>query len=51
MSSAERRVDTERLVLRRWRAEDVDGHAAMNADPEVMRYTGDGHIQDQRTRR
>ncbi|MCW5715096.1 MAG: GNAT family N-acetyltransferase [Bauldia sp.] len=29
---------TERLVLRRWREEDREPFAAMNADPEVMRY-------------
>jgi RimJ/RimL family protein N-acetyltransferase len=32
-------VETERLVLRPWRpAEDLDALAAMNADPEVMRF-------------
>jgi len=46
MSSAERRLETERLILRRWRDDDLDGFAAMNADPEVMRYIGDGHVQD-----
>ena len=46
MSSAERRLETERLVLRRWRDEDLDGFAAMNADPEVMRYIHDGHVHD-----
>jgi RimJ/RimL family protein N-acetyltransferase len=44
MSSAERSLETERLVLRRWRDEDLDGYAAMNADPEVMRFIGDGHV-------
>jgi len=29
---------TPRLVLRRWREEDVEPFAAMNADPEVMRW-------------
>ncbi|QFU15107.1 GNAT family N-acetyltransferase [Microvirga thermotolerans] len=29
---------TERLVLRRWREEDDGPFAAMNADPEVMRF-------------
>ena len=29
---------TERLELRRWRADDVDPYAAIVADPEVMRY-------------
>lgn len=31
---------TERLVLRRWRDEDAPTFAAINADPEVMRYVG-----------
>ena len=35
---AEFRHETERLVLRDWRAEDREPFAAMNADPEVMRY-------------
>lgn len=30
--------ETERLVLRRWAAEDLDPFAAMNADPEVMEH-------------
>lgn len=29
---------TERLVMRRWRREDLDGFAAMNADPVVMEH-------------
>lgn len=31
---------TERLVLRRWRAADAAAFAAINADPEVMRFLG-----------
>ncbi len=31
-------VLTERLVLRGWKAADLDPYAAMNADPETMRY-------------
>jgi RimJ/RimL family protein N-acetyltransferase len=31
-------IRTERLVMRTWRADDRDPFAAMNADPEVMRY-------------
>jgi RimJ/RimL family protein N-acetyltransferase len=31
-------VLTDRLVLRCWRAADVEPYAAMNADPETMRY-------------
>jgi len=37
----ERRFDsirTARLVMRRWRDTDLDAYAAMNADPDVMRY-------------
>ncbi len=33
---------TDRLVLRRWRAEDREPFAAINADPEVMRFIGTG---------
>jgi RimJ/RimL family protein N-acetyltransferase len=32
------RIQTARLVLRRWRDQDRDDFAAMNSDPEVMRY-------------
>jgi RimJ/RimL family protein N-acetyltransferase len=35
---------TERLVLRRWRVEDREPFAAINADPEVMRFIGTGAI-------
>jgi RimJ/RimL family protein N-acetyltransferase len=31
-------IRTDRLVMRRWRDTDRDGYAALNADPEVMRY-------------
>ena len=31
-------IRTDRLVMRRWRDADRDAYAAMNADPEVMRY-------------
>ena len=31
-------IDTERLILRKWRASDLDPFAAMSADPEVMRF-------------
>jgi len=36
------RLDTERLWLREFRGSDLDAYAAMLADPEVMRYIGDG---------
>jgi RimJ/RimL family protein N-acetyltransferase len=35
-------VDTERLLLRPWRAADLDPYARMCADPDVMRFIGDG---------
>lgn len=35
-------IATERLLLRRWRVEDVQPFAAMCSDPEVMRYIGFG---------
>lgn len=31
---------TERLILRQFRADDIDAYAALSADPEVMRYLG-----------
>lgn len=31
-------LETERLLLRRWREEDLDAFAAMNADPRVMEH-------------
>ncbi len=37
-------LTTERLILRPFRSEDLDAHAAMNADPRVMQYIGD--VQD-----
>jgi RimJ/RimL family protein N-acetyltransferase len=39
-------VETERLVLRAFRAADLDAFAAMSADPEVMRYIGTGATVD-----
>jgi RimJ/RimL family protein N-acetyltransferase len=33
-------VETERLLLRRWRPEDAEPFAAINADPLVTRYVG-----------
>ncbi|HWH92326.1 MAG TPA: GNAT family N-acetyltransferase [Baekduia sp.] len=35
-------VETERLLLRRWRLEDREPFAAINADAEVMRWIGSG---------
>jgi len=40
-------ITTSRLLLRRWRSDDLEPFAAMCSDPEVMRYIGSG---DTRTR-
>ncbi len=39
-------IETERLRLRGWRADDLDALAAVNADPEVMRSILDGSVRD-----
>ncbi len=40
-------ITTERLVLRRWREEDVVPFAAINSDPAVMRWIADGSVRDE----
>jgi RimJ/RimL family protein N-acetyltransferase len=35
-------LETDRLILRMLRESDLDAYAEMHADPEVMRYIGDG---------
>jgi RimJ/RimL family protein N-acetyltransferase len=35
-------LETERLILRPFRQEDLDAHARICADAEVMRFIGDG---------
>jgi RimJ/RimL family protein N-acetyltransferase len=35
-------LDTDRLILRAFREDDFDAYAEICADPEVMRYLGDG---------
>ena len=32
------RIETDRLILRPWEPRDLDAFAALNADPEVMRF-------------
>ncbi len=39
-------IHTPRLVLRRWSPADVVPMAEINADPEVMRWIGDGSVQE-----
>jgi RimJ/RimL family protein N-acetyltransferase len=49
MSSAAPKVEhleTARLELRPLRPDDLGRFAAMNADPDVMRFIGDGRTQD-----
>jgi RimJ/RimL family protein N-acetyltransferase len=44
-------LETPRLVLRRWREEDIAPMAAVNADPEVMRWIRDGSVRDEQQTR
>ncbi|CAM5664464.1 GNAT family N-acetyltransferase [Streptomyces tanashiensis] len=37
---------TPRLLLRRWSDDDLVPMAEINADPEVMRWIGDGSVRD-----
>ncbi|MFB6632218.1 GNAT family N-acetyltransferase [Streptomyces sp. NPDC056362] len=37
---------TPRLLLRRWNDDDLVPMAEINADPEVMRWIGDGSVRD-----
>jgi RimJ/RimL family protein N-acetyltransferase len=41
-------LTTERLILRDWKASDLDAWAAINADPEVRRHLGDGTAADRK---
>jgi RimJ/RimL family protein N-acetyltransferase len=44
-------LETPRLTLRRWREEDVAPMAAVNADPDVMRWIRDGSVLDEQQTR
>lgn len=41
-------IETERLIIRPFKEEDIDASYVMNLDPEVSRYTGDGGVVDRR---
>ncbi len=43
-------LETERLRLRAFRQSDIDDYAALNADPEVLRYLGSGQAAWDRNR-
>jgi hypothetical protein len=43
--------ETERLILRRWRADDFEPFAALVGDPEVMRFISGGRPLDRDTAR
>ena len=45
------RIETPRLVLRPWDETDVPPFAAINADPEVMRWISDGSVRDEQQTR
>jgi RimJ/RimL family protein N-acetyltransferase len=34
------RLETERLIMRRWQPSDLEPYAALNVDPEVVRHLG-----------
>jgi RimJ/RimL family protein N-acetyltransferase len=38
-------VETDRLVLREFREDDVEAYYALGSDPAVVRYTGTGQLQ------
>ncbi|MFG2775029.1 GNAT family N-acetyltransferase [Streptomyces sp. NPDC048350] len=40
-------LETSRVILRRWREEDIAPMADVNADPEVMRWIRDGGVLNQ----
>ncbi len=37
-------IETERLLIRPFRMDDIEASYVMNTDPEVTRYTGDGGV-------
>ncbi|MCX4582658.1 GNAT family N-acetyltransferase [Streptomyces sp. NBC_01481] len=39
-------IHTPRLLLRRWREDDLAPMAEINADPQVMQWIGDGSVHD-----
>lgn len=39
-------LETERLVMRQFRDDDLDAFHSMTSDPDVMRHIGDGHTFD-----
>jgi RimJ/RimL family protein N-acetyltransferase len=44
-------LETPRLIMRRWREDDIAPMTAVNADPEVMRWIRDGSVRDEQQTR
>ena len=44
MSNSKLIIETERLLIRPFKVEDIEPCYIMNLDPEVSRYTGDGGV-------
>ncbi|GLZ78417.1 N-acetyltransferase [Actinorhabdospora filicis] len=44
-------LETPRLILRRWREDDVAPMTAINGDAEVMRWIRDGSVRDEQQTR
>lgn len=42
MKSGTHMIETERLILRPFSADDLEAFASLNEDPDVMRYIGNG---------
>ncbi len=43
------KIETERLIMREFSSDDVDGMFELNSDEEVIRYTGDTAFADKQT--
>lgn len=44
--SSDFKIETERLILRPWTLDDADRMFELNADPEVVKYTGNDAFKD-----
>lgn len=46
MPASEFKIETERLIMRHWTLDDVDNIFDLNADPEVIKYTGNDSFRN-----